>query len=266
MKKAKTTMSRAEAEQVYEDLRKTMAGLIAKEKEWRKQQGQGKATSSEAAKPSLQAARAGTSFRSSMPVSNNNRGPVAALAFVMLMVSIKFTIALMEFAGILSVPSAQASYQAGAKMTANPAIFQNTTPGNYSREEMKILTSLDARRVELEDRASRLDKRESEINQRDAEFAGRLTQIRDLTEKLKANREQGDRKRGEQLAQLSNVYGSMAPEESAALLEQLDITIALELIERMPEKRIAQILAHMRPDKALSLTRMLSGRANESKL
>ena len=46
-------------------------------------------------------------------------------------------------------------------------------------------------------------------------------------------------------------------------MEQLDVTIALSLIERMPEKRIGQILALMSPERALSITRMLSGKASK---
>jgi flagellar motility protein MotE (MotC chaperone) len=52
----------------------------------------------------------------------------------------------------------------------------------------------------------------------------------------------------------------MNPAEAAALLEQLDTPIALELLGRMPGKRIGQILALMTSERALTLTRMLSGR------
>ena len=77
---------------------------------------------------------------------------------------------------------------------------------------------------------------------------------------LKGDREKNDKKRSTQLEQLSNVYGSMDPKEAATLIEQLDVTIALSLLERMPEKRIGQILALMNPQRALVITRMLSGK------
>jgi flagellar motility protein MotE (MotC chaperone) len=44
-------------------------------------------------------------------------------------------------------------------------------------------------------------------------------------------------------------------------MEQLDVQIALSLIERMPEKKIGQILALMSKERALTLTKMLSGKA-----
>jgi flagellar motility protein MotE (MotC chaperone) len=53
----------------------------------------------------------------------------------------------------------------------------------------------------------------------------------------------------------------MNPPEAAHLLEQLDIQVCLTLIQRMPEKRIGQILALMNPQRALELTNLLSRRS-----
>ena len=77
---------------------------------------------------------------------------------------------------------------------------------------------------------------------------------------MKLEREKSDKKRNTQLDQLANVYGSMNPPEAAHLLEQLDIHVALSLVERMPEKRIGQILALMDASRALELTNLLSKR------
>jgi flagellar motility protein MotE (MotC chaperone) len=82
-----------------------------------------------------------------------------------------------------------------------------------------------------------------------------------MTTALKLDRDKSDKKRNTQIEQLANVYGSMDPKEAASLIEQLDITIALNLLQKMPEKRIAQILALMNPERALGITRMLSGAA-----
>jgi flagellar motility protein MotE (MotC chaperone) len=130
----------------------------------------------------------------------------------------------------------------------------------WSKEEAKILTSLDLRRVELDDRANRLEKREQDFVQQERELAVRLTELRDLSERLRLEREKSDKQRNTQLDQLANVYGSMNPPEAAHLLEQLDIQVSLSLIERMPEKRMAQILALMTPSRALELTNLLSKR------
>jgi flagellar motility protein MotE (MotC chaperone) len=89
----------------------------------------------------------------------------------------------------------------------------------------------------------------------------RLTELKELSERLKAEREKGEKQRNVQLDQLANVYGSMNPPEAAHLLEQLDINIAHSLIQRMPEKRIGQILSLMNAERALELTNRLSSKA-----
>jgi flagellar motility protein MotE (MotC chaperone) len=130
----------------------------------------------------------------------------------------------------------------------------------WSKEEAKILTALDSRRVELEERGARLDKREDEFSARERELAVRITELKELSERLKLQREKGDKQRAAQLDQLANVYSSMNPPEAAHLLEQLDIQVCLSLIERMPEKRMGQILSLMNPQRALELTNLLSKR------
>jgi flagellar motility protein MotE (MotC chaperone) len=130
----------------------------------------------------------------------------------------------------------------------------------WTKEEALILKALDGRRVELEERGARLDKREEGFAVKERELAVRLTELKDLTERLKLDREKSDNQRNTQLDQLANVYGSMNPPEAAQLLQQLDIQVCLSLIERLPEKRMAQILALMNPERALELTNLLSKR------
>jgi flagellar motility protein MotE (MotC chaperone) len=160
----------------------------------------------------------------------------------------KVTLAVIQVSGVTRVEEASASI---ARLPAGP---------RWTKEEAKILTALDARRVELEERSSRLEKREGEFSAKERELAIRLTELKELSEKLKIEREKGDKQRNTQLDQLANVYGSMNPPEAAHLLEQLDIQVALSLVERMPEKRMAQILSLMNAQRALELTNLLTHR------
>ena len=132
--------------------------------------------------------------------------------------------------------------------------------GKFSPEEVAVLTALDSRRAELEKRSKRLDQKEEELKLRDQESAVRLTQLRDLTNRLKLDRESNETDKRQKMEQLANVYSSMNHPEAAGLMEQLDVTIALELLSKLPEKRIAQIIGLMRQEKALLLTKMMSER------
>lgn len=202
--------------------------------------GKKSSSSDSAALAHLAAARPSFSFR----------GQMGAVAFVVLFCVAKISISALEAAGVGEVKPAEAAVVAPVR-----------TGPQWSKEEVKILTALDQRRSELEERSGRLEQREHEFATRDRDLAARLTELKELSERLKLEREKGEKQRNVQLDQLANVYGSMNPPEAAHLLEQLDINIAHSLIQRMPEKRIGQILALMNADRALELTNRLSSKS-----
>jgi flagellar motility protein MotE (MotC chaperone) len=179
----------------------------------------------------------------------NWSGQGLALAVLAFLACAKVTLAVIEVSGAARVEEASAAL---ARIPSGP---------RWTKEEAKILTALDTRRVELEERGARLEKREGEFAEKERELAVRLTELKDISEKLKIDREKGDKQRSTQLDQLANVYGSMNPPEAAHLLEQLDIQVALSLVERMPEKRMAQILSLMNAQRALELTNLLTHRS-----
>jgi flagellar motility protein MotE (MotC chaperone) len=178
------------------------------------------------------------------------RGQMGAVAFVVLFCVAKISISALEAVGVGEVKPVEAA-----------VVTPVRTGPQWSKEEVKILTALDQRRSELEERSGRLEQREHEFSTRDRDLAARLTELKELSERLKLEREKGEKQRNVQLDQLANVYGSMNPPEAAHLLEQLDINIAHSLIQRMPEKRIGQILALMNAERALELTNRLSSKS-----
>jgi flagellar motility protein MotE (MotC chaperone) len=181
---------------------------------------------------------------------SSSKGHAAAVLFVAVFCCAKVALSAIEASGVADIEPVQAAVVAPVQVGPQ-----------WSKEEVKVLTSLDHRRAELEDRSARVEQKEMELNARDRDLAGRLTELRELTERLKIEREKGEKQRNGQLDQLANVYGSMNPPEAAHLLEQLDVQVALSLIERMPEKRIGQILSLMNAQRALELTNLLSTRA-----
>jgi flagellar motility protein MotE (MotC chaperone) len=123
---------------------------------------------------------------------------------------------------------------------------------------------LDRRRVDLESRSARLDDRAKELAEQEKALSVQLSELRELTGALRQARLENSKEESAKVEQLSKVYGSMNPPEAAALIEQLDIQIALPLLVRMPDKRMAQILALMKPEKAVQITRMLSSTKYDS--
>lgn len=216
------------------------------------------ATRSSAGRSSMTPRGASTSaFRSNLRLgvsrSGGARGSVGAVAVMAALCALKITLSAIEASGVVSVEPAVAAVP----------MVRHEGP-EWSKEEVKVLTALDHRRAELEERSARLEQKEGELAARDRDVAVKLSELKELTERLKIEREKGERQRNGQLDQLANVYGSMNPPEAAHLLEQLDIQVSLSLIQRMPEKRMAQILALMTPQRALELTNLLSQRGSHS--
>jgi len=276
MKAAKKQMTRAEAQAMYEDLKKAMAqklpdlaASLPKDKNSKPSAADSKMAreiaqsikSALSKEPRAGAAipRPAARMTTSAPTAARNRGPIAALSMVVLCAFFKVTLTVLEVSGVLGVEPAQAALDRTAPQSMAAHISSNA---GFSKDDVRLLTSLDSRRVELDERGKKLDLRERDLEKRDGEFAAKITELRELTDKLKNQRDKDEKRRSTQYEQLANVYGSMEPKEAASLIEQLDVMIALQLLQRMPEKRIGQILSLMSPDKALAITKLLGGIAN----
>lgn len=263
LQKEKNSLTREQAAELYDDLERAMSSLMGKDgkpaEPAKRQSAVRRAPAHKAAAAASPTAGIDPRTLGYIPLapaaSPRADGKRAAVLVVCLFAMAKVATALLDASGVFGVSPAQASLQ-----TSGVPVVAVQPAQRFTREEVKVLTSLDERRTLLEDRSKKLDERERDIERRDQEFATRLTQLRELTNLLKVDREKNDKKRSGQLEQLANVYGSMDPKEAASLIEQLDVTIALALLQKMPEKRIAQVLSLMTPARALSLTNMLSGR------
>jgi flagellar motility protein MotE (MotC chaperone) len=271
---AEKRLTREQARELYDDLHRAMSQMMNKPGVKLPASASEKQGNAQVAKEIAQAIRSGlradggdesksrSPMRTAGPVRQSPsqrargagqlRGQRLAVSCVALFCCAKVVVSGLEAADIGRVEVAQASLQMPVQAVAKGP--------QWSKEEVKVLTALDHRRAELEERSARLDQREVELVARDSDVAGRLTELRELTERLKLDREKGDKQRNTQLEQLANVYGSMNPPEAAHLLEQLEVSVALGLIERMPEKRMGQILALMNAQRALELTNLLSSR------
>ncbi|MEY4699915.1 MAG: hypothetical protein RL326_102 [Pseudomonadota bacterium] len=259
-------LTREQANELYDNLQKTMTTMFTKKSQKTSEptaQVSAKAiTADAAAKAASKAAYSKTGSASkSAQSSMSARGVTARVGKGRINGNAAAVVCLTFFCCAKVGLSALEATGVGRIEPVEAAVMRPLPKGpQWSKEEVKILTALDSRRVELEERGARIEQRESDFVAKERELALRLTELKELSDKLRMEREKGDKQRGTQLEQLANVYGSMNPPEAAHLLEQLDIQVSLSLIERMPEKRIGQILALMNPQRALELTNMLSQR------
>lgn len=262
----KNSMTREEARALYENLHKSMTNWMAANKA-AKANGAQKVDPKKIAETIRQGLRGDSSSFSKIgnygtknsydssvqaalpPLRTMDRGQAICLIMIIMFAMTKVFFSALEAVGFASV----------SKVAADTPIVtqQPISSENFSKEDKKVLTSLDARRVELTERGKKMDLREIDLDARENELEIKLAELRQLTSKLKTNREGVDQKRNMQVEQLAKIYSAMSPEESAKLMEELDITIALELMSKMSEKRIGQILSLMDKEKALKMSKML---------
>lgn len=128
--------------------------------------------------------------------------------------------------------------------------------------ERQLLLELDARRVELEQRREALDRREADLKSQQQAMAERLAELRTMTAKLSDAHKEKNTQYEARLGQLANVYGAMGPNEAAVLISRLEDNTAIDLLQRMPEKRMGQILSFMDKERAVELTRILTDKSS----
>jgi len=250
MKSNRSSMSKEQAIELYNDLQRTMSQMV-KNTSGMKPQSKADAKRAKAPVPSKEEELL-LVMRQGDKEKNPHKAIVSGIA---VLVVARIALSTLDFSGVIESSS---SIARASMLPAQERIFVSN-----DHHEADLLKQLDGRRAELEKRSEHLDDREEELKEQEREFTVKLAQLRELTKTLKNERVQSTKKEDAQIEQLAKVYGSMNPPEASALIEQLDVHIALSILERMPDKRMAQILSLMKPERALLLTKMLTGKYKE---
>lgn len=148
------------------------------------------------------------------------------------------------------------------KEPEEPKTVHDTAPAEnvpqHNKSEKMILEKLAARRAELEAWSKDLEMKEELINasskRLDKKLAN-LKQLKEQTETLLAQyKEQDDAK----IRSLVKMYEAMKPASASAILEEMDMSIVLEIVDKMAEKKASLILSKMSPKKAKQITEYLA--------
>lgn len=137
---------------------------------------------------------------------------------------------------------------------------EEAIPRSFSPAEVEVLQNLSRRRIEL-------DKREAALNQREALIAAaaqqvdtKVAELQSLKSELKDMLNQVDEQQKQRIASLVKIYETMKPRDAAAVIEKLEMPVALSVLEAMREAKSAPILAAMPPEKASQITVEMSTR------
>ena len=162
------------------------------------------------------------------------------------------------------LPQARAASHAPAKEAAPkqtpPPAAAATTPAEppVNEAERAVLLDLRARRTVLEAREQALASREAmqaAADQRLNERVAQLTALQTRLEQLDQTRRERDDANWRSLVK---TYETMRPRDAAAILNDLDAPVLLQVLDRMKEAKAAVVLAAMQPDRARAATTALA--------
>lgn len=134
---------------------------------------------------------------------------------------------------------------------------KETTP-KFSQNELDLLENLAKRRDELDVREKDTELKAKVLEATQKRIDDKLTEMKALESQLSQVVALYNEKQNAQIASLVKIYESMKPIQAAAIFNELDLTILLEVIDKMSERKVAPVLALMDPKKARDVTQELA--------
>ncbi len=133
-------------------------------------------------------------------------------------------------------------------------------PAAMTGAELEVLQKLSARRKVLEKRATELDMRENLLQATERRVDAKVVELKRIQSTINSLLKRHDKEKEAQMKSVVKIYENMKPKNAARIFEQLDLTILLDVVERMREVKMAPIMANMSPVKAKSVTMALARR------
>ncbi len=146
------------------------------------------------------------------------------------------------------------------KMTVKEveALKARTQAPLYTKEEMDLLQNLTKRRQELEQRESELVIKSKVLEATEKRISDKMTEMQALQTELSQVIAEHNKQQESQLGSLVKIYENMKPGDAAAIFNEMEMPILLEVIGKMSERKVAPVLANMSPKKAKDVTQELA--------
>lgn len=135
---------------------------------------------------------------------------------------------------------------------------KNAAGTRFSKSEMDLLENLSKRRDELDQREKDLDVKSKVLDATQKRIDDKLAEMKTLEASLSKVVAQYNEKQDMQIASLVKIYETMKPSQAAAIFNELDLQILLEVIDKMSERKVAPVIALMDPKKARDVTQELA--------
>lgn len=139
---------------------------------------------------------------------------------------------------------------------AGPAVKDAREPDEraLNKADYGVLQQLSERRKQLDDREKRLDQREALLKAAQAEIATKFKELDALRNDIKTLLGQQSEAEEAKLQSLVKVYEGMKPVEAANILNTLEASVLMQVMDRMSVRKMSPILAQMDPEVARAVT------------
>lgn len=148
--------------------------------------------------------------------------------------------------------------QAEAASAPLPAQGLGAPPQPEALAERAVLEALRARRAEIETREAALVQREMLAAAVERRLANRLEELAALQQRLETEARSRDERTEQGWRQMVRLYEGMRPRDAAGIFDELDMSVLIQVVDRMREARAAPVLAAMRPERARLVTTELA--------
>ncbi|MBL6076673.1 hypothetical protein JMJ56_01565 [Belnapia sp. T18] len=133
-----------------------------------------------------------------------------------------------------------------------------TEPTAEQRAERALLEGLRVRRAELDGREQALAAREVVLAAAERRLTQRIEEMTALQQRLQAADQALGAREESGWRQMVKLYEGMRPRDAAAIFDDLEMPVLVQLVDRMREAKAAPVLGAMKPDRARLLTAELA--------
>jgi flagellar motility protein MotE (MotC chaperone) len=134
----------------------------------------------------------------------------------------------------------------------------------FTQSELDLLQNLVKRRSEIEQREKDLEIKAKVLEATEKRIGDKIDEMKTLEAQLSQVIAQYNEKQDTQIKSLVKIYESMKPDEAAAIFNEMEMPILLEVIAKMSERKVAPVLANMSPKKARDVTQELADKRKKT--
>jgi flagellar motility protein MotE (MotC chaperone) len=158
------------------------------------------------------------------------------------------------------------------KSDHNPGNVSSTKPKEFisarqkelpSKSEIEVLKSLRDRRQDLDKREQSLRLRENLLKATEKRLEKRVGELKEIEAKIEKSHQQNEEKSKKGMESLVSMYSNMKPKDAARIFNTLDMEVLVSLVDQMNARKMAPVLAKMKPVVAKALTVEIAERLNK---